>query len=139
MTVQLPVLLWTVICFCLLMVILDRLLFRPMLAFMDQRQERIDRAMQKKAEYDRALAEANQRLEKFREEEETHLAGLVGEEIARAKKDAETLRTVTYRKQVQTIDLYLAEFDAEAKQLEERMDESTEKLAEAYLSTLISR
>ena len=44
MTVQLPVLLWTVICFGALILILNNLLFKPMLAFMDRREESIARA-----------------------------------------------------------------------------------------------
>lgn len=44
MNIQLNVLIWTIICFCLAMLILDRLLFRPLLKFMDQRQAKIDAA-----------------------------------------------------------------------------------------------
>ena len=44
MTIQLPILLWTLITFALAMLILNRLLFRPMLVFMDKRQAKIDRA-----------------------------------------------------------------------------------------------
>ena len=39
MTIQLPVLLWTVICFVLLMLILSRLLFRPLLGGVSQQEE----------------------------------------------------------------------------------------------------
>lgn len=44
MNIQLNVLIWTIICFCLAMLILDRLLFRPLLKFMDARQAKIDAA-----------------------------------------------------------------------------------------------
>ena len=44
MTIQLSVTLWTILCFLALMVILDRLLFRPMLSFMDARRARIEAA-----------------------------------------------------------------------------------------------
>ena len=44
MTIQLPILLWTLITFALTMLVLQKLLFRPMLSFMDKRQEKIDRA-----------------------------------------------------------------------------------------------
>ena len=44
LTIQPSVFIWTLICFCLLMLILHRLLFRPMLSFMDARRARIDRA-----------------------------------------------------------------------------------------------
>ena len=44
MTFQLPVILWTVICFVIFMLVVDRLLFRPVLAVMDQRRAKIDAA-----------------------------------------------------------------------------------------------
>lgn len=44
MTIQLSVTLWTILCFLALMVILDRLLFRPMLSFMDARRAKIEAA-----------------------------------------------------------------------------------------------
>ena len=67
MTVQPSVTLWTVLCFLALMLILDRLLFRPLLAFMDKRQEKIDRARREKAE---ALEERERELAR-REEDRT--------------------------------------------------------------------
>jgi len=43
-TIQISILLWTILCFTALMVILDRLLFRPLLGFMDQRKQKISSA-----------------------------------------------------------------------------------------------
>lgn len=50
MTIQLSVTVWTVICFCLLMLILHNLLFKPVLKVMDDRRERIEKARLKKEE-----------------------------------------------------------------------------------------
>ena len=52
MTIQLSISVWTVICFVLLMIILDKLLFKPVLKVMDERKERIKRAADTKAEYE---------------------------------------------------------------------------------------
>ena len=52
MTVQLSVTLWTVICFCLLMLILHNLLFKPVLKVMDDRKSRIDKANEKNQSFD---------------------------------------------------------------------------------------
>ena len=138
MTVQFPILLWTVINFCLLMLILNHFLFKPMLAFMDKRQEKIERAARKKEEYDRALAEANTALAAFRAEEERHLAEHIQKEIADAKKDAEDLITITHRKQNQNLDLHVAELELESQEIEKVMDTRLEELAELYVSTLLS-
>ena len=65
MTIQWSVLLWTVICFLLLVLILDRLLFRPVLELLDRRRERVRRAAEKQAEHKRLEAEyAAQREER---------------------------------------------------------------------------
>ena len=48
MTVQISVTVWTILCFLALMLILDRMLFRPLLTFMDKRQNKVDRAKKKK-------------------------------------------------------------------------------------------
>lgn len=138
MTVQLPILLWTVINFCLLMLILHHFLFGPMLSFMDKRQEKIDRAARKKEEYDRALAEAEAALTAFRAEEERHLAEHIQKEIADAKKNADDLITITHRKQNQNLDLHVAELELESQEIEKIMDTRLEELAKLYVSTLLS-
>ena len=65
MTVQISLTIWTILCFCAFMLILSRLLFRPILRFMDARQGKIDAARQEKAaalqvraDEERALSEA---------------------------------------------------------------------------------
>ena len=50
MSVQLSVVIWTVINFCILMLVLWKLLFKPTLAFMDKRAEKIRRVRDEKAE-----------------------------------------------------------------------------------------
>ena len=44
MNIQPSVIIWTIICFFVLMLVLDRLLFRPMFAFMRARRKKIDDA-----------------------------------------------------------------------------------------------
>ena len=80
MTVQISVTIWTILCFCAAMLILSRLLFKPMLSFMDARQEKIDRAK----ELRRSAKEERDRV--LREREERHIA-----EAEAAEKEAERL------------------------------------------------
>lgn len=65
MTIQISVTIWTILCFLALMLILDRLLFRPLLTFMDQRREKIDGA---RSARETALREREDEL-RLREEE----------------------------------------------------------------------
>ncbi len=138
MTIQLPILLWTVITFCLAMVILNRLLFRPMLAMMDKRQEKIDRANAKKAEIERRMAEAEERLAQLREEQEKHQAEEITAALAKAHEDAQTLITVTTKKQNQRLDMSVLELENESKIIEKGMDDTVEAFAKAYLTVLLS-
>ena len=61
MTIQISVVIWTIICFVLLMLILNNLLFKPVLDIMDKRREKIAAAKAKKAERESLIAE-NERL-----------------------------------------------------------------------------
>lgn len=57
MNIQISVIIWTVICFVLLMLILRNLLFMPVLKVMDKRRERIEKATLKNAEEQRLIKE----------------------------------------------------------------------------------
>lgn len=73
MNIQPSVIVWTVICFLLLMVILKNLLFKPVLEVIDKRKERIASAEQKLRDIEDITAE-NERLkaeEKLRAESES--------------------------------------------------------------------
>ena len=65
MTIQISVTVWTILCFVALMLILDRLLFRPLLSFMDKRRDKIDAARAAKAS---ALREREEELNRREEE-----------------------------------------------------------------------
>ena len=93
MTIQPSVIVWTVICFLLLMVILKNLLFTPVLKMIDSRKEKIDAADKKLSDIENITAE-NERLmaqEKARAESES--IALAKEKVqqiqSRGKKEIE--------------------------------------------------
>lgn len=57
MNIQPSVIIWTVICFTLLMLILRNGVFKPVLKVLDQRREKLNAARAKKAEYQRRREE----------------------------------------------------------------------------------
>lgn len=57
MTIQISVVVWTLLCFVLLMLILHFWLFKPVLRVMDARRERIERAAKKKADQEKRSEE----------------------------------------------------------------------------------
>lgn len=69
MNIQPSVMVWTVICFLLLMVILKNLLFNPVLKMIDSRREKIQAAAKKKEDIEKLVLE-----HKNREENEKALA-----------------------------------------------------------------
>ena len=138
MTVQLSVLLWAVICFCLCIVILDRLLFKPIFAVMDKRRERIEAAAEKKAAYEKAAVEAEKAMAQYREDEAKKILALAAEEINRAKLEAEALEAEALRSLEKRNAEYGIELKEQAGQIEKDMDASIDKLAQAYISALVS-
>lgn len=73
MSIQPSVVVWTVICFVLLMFILKNLLFKPVLEVLDKRKEKIDAASKKLRDIESITAENERRLasEKARAEAES--------------------------------------------------------------------
>ena len=73
MSIQPSVVVWTVICFVLLMIILKNLLFKPVLEVLDKRKEKIDAAAKKLRDIESITAENERRLasEKARAEAES--------------------------------------------------------------------
>lgn len=85
MTIQLPVLVWTVVCFVGVMLILHHLLFKPVLRVMDARRERIEKAAGKKAEYEKLAMES---AAQWKEQQTAFLAA----EQKRQREEAEAVR-----------------------------------------------
>ncbi|MBP5166950.1 MAG: ATP synthase F0 subunit B [Oscillospiraceae bacterium] len=86
MSIDISVVVWTVVGFCVFMLLLNRFLFKPMLRFMDDRQKRIDDA---RAALQRAEAERLSAAEEARREREQSRR----EEIAAAEARLEELRS----------------------------------------------
>ncbi len=112
MTIQISVTVWTVLCFLALMLILDRLLFRPLLSFMDKRREKIENAklarktaLQEREEElsrreealsaakVRAMQDASAALEDVRRENAERIAGKKAENARRLETLREELGT----------------------------------------------
>ena len=91
MTIQINILIWTVICFCAFMLILWRLLLKPMLAFLDARKARIAHAhsLDRSAERaeKQALLEAQRLAEVQRQAEERKQIVLALREKSRIERE----------------------------------------------------
>ena len=136
MNIQPNILIWTVICFCAFMLILWRLLLRPLLRFMDARAERIARArsLDKSAERteEAARREAELQLALQRSGEERHAALLAQREAGQAELKAQALafRQETERKR--------AELAAEAQALVPELATALRAHVDAFTEKLVS-
>lgn len=111
MDIQLSVIIWTVICFGILMLVLDRLLFRPLLKLMDERKERVESARKNAVEAAKqAEALRFERIESEKAERQ-RLIEMEAERVAGFRQEAE------------------AELRALSKQLEEETEASRREAA----------
>lgn len=85
MTIQISVIIWTVICFVALYFILNNLLFKPLLTVMDKRREKSE-----KAEHERELARLE--VEKKRAETAASIEAEHDRKLMEAKAETEKIR-----------------------------------------------
>lgn len=138
MTIQPSILIWTLISFALLMLILDRLLFRPMLSFMDARSERIEAAMQKKEADARALSEAEAELAARREQALLRTAEIAETEIADAKVRAKRMIAKAEADRETRMEACRNEITLKSRELETGLENGIDRLAKAFADKLVS-
>ena len=96
MSIQPSVLVWTVICFVLLMLILKNLLFAPVLKVLDSRKEKIGAADKKLRDIEEITAENEKRLLAEKERAEAESIAQAKETVqqiqSRGKKEIENAR-----------------------------------------------
>lgn len=111
MNIQLSVSIWTVICFCLLMLILNNGVFKPVLKVMDSRRAKLAAAREKKQEMIRLEQEhlelyEQQRVEYLqRKKEETKVA------VEKIHSDEKLELKNAHTKSVDDIDAYRLEIE----------------------------
>ena len=136
MNIQLNILIWTVICFCVFALILWRLLLKPMLAFLDARNARIAhaRTLDKSAERaeKQAQAEARRQLEARQRAAARSQAILQLREETRLQREA---RETRYRQDIQ---IRMAEVETEASDLVPQLAVSLKDHVAAFTDKLIA-
>lgn len=129
MSIQISVVIWTIICFILLMIILNNLLFKPVLEIMDKRREKIAAAKAKKAERDRITAE-NERLvaEKIAEHEAKEIR-LVKERVEKVRADRKKAVEAAKEVRLNKLDETRKNTDAEEAEILSKLGVHAEELA----------
>ena len=136
MNIQPNVLIWTILCFCAFMLILWRLLLKPMLTFLDDRKARIAhaRSLDKSAEIaeKHAQAEVQKQLEAQLRAEARHRAVLQLREETRLKREE---REARYRQEIQA---RMADVEAEASDMVPQLAVSLNDHVTAFTDKLIA-
>lgn len=138
MTIQLSVLIWTIICFCLLMLILNKLLFKPLLSVMDARQEKIDKAREKKESHARLYAQAEKDMEEHRALQEKQWADNAAAEVASARSSAQAQLEEAQKQSEQELEAYRQALASESAELKSKLDAGVEALASTFADRLLS-
>ena len=139
MSIQISVIIWTVICFLLLMLILHNWLFKPVLEVMEKRHNRIEKAKEKQLEIQRLSAEHESMLAEQKKtflKEQKAKADMEIEKIqADSKKSVYSARTV----RLNTYETYREECAKEYSRILSNAEKSTEQIAEIFADRLISQ
>lgn len=139
MSIQISVIIWTVICFLLLMLILHNWLFKPVLEVMEKRRNRIEKAKEKQLEIQRLSAEHESMLAEQKKtflKEQKAKADMEIEKIqADSKKSVDSARTV----RLNTYETYREECAKEYSRILSNAEKSTEQIAENFADRLISQ
>lgn len=137
MTIQLSVLVWTVICFVLLMLILHHLLFQPVLKVMDDRKARIQNAVKKKAEHER-IAEKNAAA--LQEKEAARLAAhrqQIKEQIETIRLDGKKAVEAANDERLRAVDRYRQQVESERVEILITLSAHAAELAAAFAESVI--
>lgn len=138
MTIQLPLIIWTIICFSILYVILKYLLFIPMLDIMDKRQKKIDDAANAKKIAQKQLEKENSTVisEHKRKIEESHSKNEITADKMRmeGKEKLENAK----KERISSVDNYRVKTETEYEEEMKKAVNYTEKAAERFLSNLFA-
>ena len=136
MNIQINILIWTVLCFCAFMLILWRLLLKPLLAFMDARKARIAKARS----LDRTveLAEQQALLEERRLEEAQMKAEARNQALLALREESRVEREARERRYRQETQAHHEAMEAEASELVPHLAVSLSDHVNAFTDKLIA-
>ncbi len=137
MTIQISVTIWTLLCFCLLMVILHNLLFKPVLGVMDRRRERIRSAAAKKVERERLAeeyaAELHRKEDAFREEQQKQIR----EGIERIRSESKQSIEAAREERLRTVDSFRLQNAQEHEEILATLSAHSRDLAAAFAESIV--
>lgn len=136
--IQVSVIVWTVICFLLLMLILKKLLFGPMLAFMDARRERIAAAEAKRIRDGERLARERAEAEEAVRRQNQQAREDAERMIAQEKARQESQLAEKQAQEEEACAQYAAQVEAHKGALHQQADIEVKRLSQIFVSGFVS-
>lgn len=138
MTIQISVLLWTVITFCILMFFLNKFLFKPLLAFMDAREQKIASARERREKAALALETAEREAEEKRRAAEKQARDAAAAAILDAKRLADKQTAEAENRYALLLEQRRSEMETEKRELQQNLDAGMDDLVTAFVQKLVS-
>ena len=138
MTIQFSVLLWTVITFCILMFLLNKFLFKPLLAFMDAREQKIARARSRQEEAALARQTASREAEENRLAAQKRAHDAAEAALSDAKRQAVQETAEAEKRYALLLDQRRSELETEKRELQRNLDAGMDDLVAAFVQKLVS-
>ncbi len=130
MTIQLPVLLWTIILFVVLMLVLNKLLFKPFFKVMDARKARVEAAKTMHVQHLEQLEAAKQAARDAEEQREAERAKQTAAQNAEAEEYAARLISEARHRQREALDAYAKELEQEKSDMLAQISGGLDSIAE---------
>lgn len=122
----------------LFMLIVNKLLFKPMLAIIDERKAKIENAARKKADIEATQLAYENNLREAAENARRAESELADKMLADAEMKAENDIKQAEETSKQRLALAATDVEFETNEMGEKLGESVEELASAFISRLIS-
>ena len=136
MNIQVSVVLWTIICFVLLMLILHNLLFKPVLKVLDARREKIENAAAKKVEWEKAGQEHAAMLAEREEQFARERQQQIREAVESIHQDSKRTVELAKEARMELVDSYRGYVEAEREAIMRRLSVQSSELATAFADRL---
>lgn len=139
MTIQLSVTLWTLLCFLALILILNNLLFKPVLRVMDARRARIGAAKDKAAEYARIRAQNEQERKEALDARERARQKQLVERVDALRQESREAVDAARTERLAALDRFREKTEAEREEILATLSAHSEELAAAFARSVIGK
>ena len=139
MNIQISVVIWTIICFFLLVLILRNWLFIPVINVMDRRRQRIEAAKFKEAEEENLRIEHTKMMLAQKSEYEQRQRQEMNKEIEAIQANTKLEIEEAKNKRIKKVEMYSCRLEEDYNHILQSVGDKTEEIAELFAERIISQ